>query len=356
MQTDYQPADAIRTPFLRIDYAKLMHNLDKAQATTKGYRAGLRPHFKAHKCLRIAKLQIGVGAVGITCATLDQASLLADNGVTEILVAYPVIVDQANRALVERLCSERGVTLGISSMEGARRLAEIRVSRPMKIAIEVDVGCKRTGVHPYEVAVLARTVLDLGLQLVGIFDYPGHGYMPGQSERAASDEFQIMSIAFEILHDAGFEKFFVSGGSTPTLNHGSAGVITDYRPGTYVFGDSQQLALGSVAKEEIALTVEATVVEANSDRVVIDAGGKALGRDSPRWLSGYGTALEGDLRIERLFDHHGVFPPIPTARVGDRMRVIPNNANSAVNQHGYFWVDMQDRRGLLRWRIDSPGR
>jgi D-serine deaminase-like pyridoxal phosphate-dependent protein len=301
-------------------------------------------------------MQIDIGAVGLTCATLDEASCLVDHGFRDILIAYPVIVDEANREIMERLCCTNAITVGISSSAGAELLAGIRGKWPMKVAIEVEVGCERTGVRPPDITGLANLVQNLGLRLVGIFAYPGHGYFPGRSKQAAIDEVQVLSLAAESLRAAGFVNFYVSGGSTPTLNYSSVGIITEYRPGTYVFGDCEQLALGSMAKADVALTIESTVVEASPHRVVIDAGGKALGRDRPGWLLGYGTTLKGDSRIEKLFDHHGILQPIPGAKVGDRIQVIPNNANSAVNMHNYFWVDMQDKGGLLRWRLDSPTR
>ena len=40
-----------------------------------------------------------------------------------------------------------------------------------------------------------------------------------------------------------------SAGSTPTMPYARPGVVTEYRPGTSVFGDRQQLTLGSVGRD-----------------------------------------------------------------------------------------------------------
>jgi len=79
-------------------------------------------------------------------------------------------------------------------------------------------------------------------------------------------------------------------GSTPTPGLSLRGGITDMRPGTYIYGDANQVALGSQRLEDCALGVVATVVSTPaSDRAVVDAGSKALSADlRVAGLSGYG--------------------------------------------------------------------
>ena len=110
--------------------------------------------------------------------------------------------------------------------------------------------------------------------------------LPGQSRRGREEERRALSEAAVALARAGFEPRHVSAGSTPTMPYARSGVATEYRPGTYVFGDRQQLTLGSVSRAQLSLTVVATVIAVHGERVVLDAGGKALGRDAPRWLEG----------------------------------------------------------------------
>jgi D-serine deaminase-like pyridoxal phosphate-dependent protein len=53
----------------------------------------------------------------------------------------------------------------------------------------------------------------------------------------------------------------VSGGSSPTAweTHRVRG-LTEFRPGTYVYNDRNQVTLGVCRREDCALTVLATVV------------------------------------------------------------------------------------------------
>jgi len=108
-----------------------------------------------------------------------------------------------------------------------------------------------------------------------------------------------------------------------------------------VFGDRQQLTLGAVKRTQLSLTVVATVIATHGARVVLDAGGKALGRDGPRWLEGFGQLADGsEALIGRLYDHHSVierYSGEPLA-VGDRVAIVPNNANSTMALLQSVWI------------------
>ena len=171
--------------------------------------------------------------------------------------------------------------------------------------------------------------------------YPGNAYLPGMAEAAADAETAALEQSVSELESAGFSPRVVSAGSTPTMRFAANGVVTEYRPGTYVFGDCQQVALGSLPADRVAAGVVSTVISVHHDRIVLDAGGKAVGRNSPYWLAGYGRvgSPNGDV-ITRLFDHHAVCDePVHEYSLGDRVLVVPNDINAAVNLHAWLhWV------------------
>ena len=83
--------------------------------------------------------------------------------------------------------------------------------------------------------------------------------------------------------------------------------------------------------------------------MVLDAGGKALGRDAPRWLEGYGLLANGsEALIGRLYDHHSVIESYrgERLRVGDRVAVVPNNANSTMALMRSAWVTEDGERAV----------
>jgi D-serine deaminase-like pyridoxal phosphate-dependent protein len=137
----------------------------------------------------------------------------------------------------------------------------------------------------------------------------------------------------------------VSAGSTPTARflHGASG-LTEMRPGTYVFYDNLQVALGTIDDERCALSIAVTVVSRPApDRAVIDAGSKTFGLDrgahSSSPLTDFGRVIDADGRLVRLSEEHGVLDvPVDSAiAVGDRIRIVPNHVCSVSNLGRQFY-------------------
>jgi D-serine deaminase-like pyridoxal phosphate-dependent protein len=126
----------------------------------------------------------------------------------------------------------------------------------------------------------------------------------------------------------------LSGGSTPTAEAGVAAPLTEVRPGTYVFGDRQQMVLAGLTEHDVALVVAARVVSApRPGEAVLDCGSKALSSDRPGWLSGHGLILEApEATIVTLSEEHAVVHGLSAPlRIGDLVRVIPNHVCTVVN-------------------------
>ena len=80
----------IRTPALLVDMTAMESNLKKMAAFFAEGPTKLRPHYKNHKCVALARRQLAQGANGITCATLSEAEVLAGSGIQGILVKAPI--------------------------------------------------------------------------------------------------------------------------------------------------------------------------------------------------------------------------------------------------------------------------
>jgi D-serine deaminase-like pyridoxal phosphate-dependent protein len=110
--------------------------------------------------------------------------------------------------------------------------------------------------------------------------------------------------------------------------------VTDARPGTYVFGDRQQLRLTEMASERLALVVAARVVSTpRPGEAVLDAGSKALSSDRPPWLAGYGwLPARPEALVAAITEQHAVVTGVaPSLRIGDLVAVVPNHVCTAVN-------------------------
>jgi D-serine deaminase-like pyridoxal phosphate-dependent protein len=139
----------------------------------------------------------------------------------------------------------------------------------------------------------------------------------------------------------------------------SAGAVTEQRAGTSVYGDRQQWVLGAIPAEGCAVAVAATVVSVHADRVVLDAGAKALTKDRAPFLTGYG-AIVGfpDLVIERLNDYHGVVaapPGVERPRLGDVVAVIPNHVCPVIDLVDAV-VAVSPGGSVAEWPVDARGR
>ena len=91
------------TPALLIDLDVLETNLAEMAAVAARAGVGLRPHTKTHKSPEIARMQVAAGAAGITCAKLGEAEVMADAGLDDLLIAFPLVGEDKLRRLGELL-------------------------------------------------------------------------------------------------------------------------------------------------------------------------------------------------------------------------------------------------------------
>src|SRR4051812_48748341 len=220
------------TPYLAVDLDVLDRNLDRTAALARAKGVTLRPHAKTHKCPEIARRQLDLGAVGLTVATLGEAEVFVEHGSTDVFVAYPVWLDDARAHRLRALAERATVAVGIDSALSAARLGHLVPG--LAVLVEVDSGQHRTGVPPVEAGDVAAVARAAGLDVRGVFTFPGHGYAPEGRQSAARDEAAALTMAADSLLARQIEPRVLSGGSTPTLEASLAtGVATELRPGVY---------------------------------------------------------------------------------------------------------------------------
>ena len=327
------PSD-LETPAVVVDVSRVERNLSRMAAAAAAAGVALRPHAKTHKCVEIAQRQLAHGAAGLTVATLAEAELFASGGCPSVFIAYPLWAGSGDRgARLAALAERTGLRVGVDSAAAAARLAGAVPG--LRVLIEIDSGQHRSGVLPDRVAALAASCADLGLSVLGAFTHPGHAYgSPSAVGEVAEDERVALAAAGAALTDYVDGTPVLSGGSSPTAAFGLAAPLSEVRPGTYVFGDRQQMHLSHVAADDVALVVAARVVSApRPGEAVLDAGSKALSSDRPAWLAGHGLILEApEATIATLSEEHAVVTGLETPlRVGDLVRVVPNHVCTVVN-------------------------
>lgn len=350
--------DDLETPAAVVFPDRLEANLARMAEVADAAGVRLRPHAKTHKCSAIARRQLALGADGITVATLAEAEAFAESGCDDIFIAYPLWAGGGRARRVRALHERARLRVGVDGVDAAAVLAAAvsGSGRPLTVLIEIDCGQHRSGVATDQVAALAADCLRLGLDVAGAFTHPGHAYgNPDRVSAAADDELAALIKAAEALEPLIGRPAELSGGSTPTVLAGPAHPLTEVRPGTYVFGDRQQMALIALPETAVALVVAGRVVSAARDgEVVIDAGSKALSSDRPDWLEGYGWLPEHpEATVHALSEEHAVIHGLATMpRVGDLVAVVPNHVCSAVNLAEQLVV-VADGRVTDVWSLDA---
>ncbi len=357
--------EQLETPIPIVDLDRLAHNLDRMSAYATLHDLRLRPHVKTHKSPRIAADQLRLGAVGLTCATLREAEIMADV-CDDLLIAYPP-VGSARLERLARLPAEVRVAVAaddaaaLDALSVAARLGH----RRFDVYVEADPGMHRVGVaSPAQAVVIAQQISrTTALDFAGLLFYPGHIREPLPAQTAALSRLGEQIAEFrEALTDVGLPPRVVTGGSTPAAwrMHEVPGV-TEVRPGTYVYNDRTTASIGACDWEDCALTVLATVVStAVKGQVVVDAGTKALGREPLRAEGdGYGALLDHPgIVVSRMSEEHGILDISKSPwrpRLGDQVRIVPNHVCIVV----HLFDEILGVRGHVvetRWPVAARGR
>lgn len=356
----------IATPAVVIEAETLDRNLRRMADYCKLHGLALSPHTKTHKIPQIARMQVQYGASSITVAKLGEAEVMADAGLNNITVVYPLWGGSNWRRLAE-LANGVRIAVAMDSLAIAEGISRAAQSAEVEVGIrlEFDTGLRRCGISPEADAIeVARRIRALpNLRWEGISVYPGHimGNRASREVEIAVENHRLHQL-YELLDSASIPYPVVSGGNTPAAfeSHRFHGV-TEIRPGTYVFNDRNTVDAESVSLEDCAATVLTTVVSTSvRGRAIIDAGSKTLAADT--LLSGaknyYGYVREHpDYLIEDLSEEHGhiAVPPGAAIRLGDRLRVIPNHICPCINLHDHVYF-VSGERVLDRVPVAGRGK
>src|SRR5437879_3718953 len=89
--TPDQTLDVLESPQLVLDLDQIDANLHYLQSACRKHGIALRVHFKSLKCAGLARYLSAAGVSALLCAKLNEAEVLADAGITDILVANEII-------------------------------------------------------------------------------------------------------------------------------------------------------------------------------------------------------------------------------------------------------------------------
>lgn len=350
----------VDTPALVIDLDALERNLRRMADFFAPLPCKLRPHAKTHKCTEIARRQVKLGAIGITCAKLGEAEAMAAGGIEDILIANQVVGNRKIQRLAA-LARRAMLTVAVDDLANACEIAEAarRVGAAVGVLIEVDTGMGRCGL-PADRAAIVRVAQELarmpGLRFRGLMGYEGHAVLvEDAADRRAKAEAAAHTLlaCVQAVRRAGIPAEVVSGGGTGTYDITSQlPGITEIQAGSYVFMDARYARVKP--EFENALFVAATVVSRPTpERVVLDAGMKSLSHEF-----GLPTVVEpAGLKLASLSEEHATCTaegPCDLAP-GDQVWLLPTHCCTTVNLHDRYWC-VRDGKVAATWPIEARGK
>jgi len=361
-----QSTASLPTPFLIMEEEIVKRNIRRIQDYADHHGFAVRPHTKTHKSLRLARMQLDSGAIGLAVAKVAEAEVMAKLDPLDLTVAYPAVgITRAER--LAKLSLIQKINVAVDSEYHLNELSNEAVKHGATIGIQVmfDAGLHRCGTaDPGRIVRLAQYAEEhAGLRFDGIQMYLGHLY--GEAVKDPQNFNRINRLwepVYKALCAAGLAPETISSGSTPSLfDTHRVRHVNEIRVGTAVLNDYFVLKFDHCILNDCAARVVATVVsDAAAGRVIIDAGSKAL---SAKQLLRHETLEMGyiveypDARIFRLHEEHGWVdvsqcghPP----RTGDRLSIIPVNVSLCINLYDHFYFITRSGR-LQKERVDARG-
>jgi D-serine deaminase-like pyridoxal phosphate-dependent protein len=344
----------LSTPALLLDLETLRANLALMSAGMRDVATTLRAHVKVHKSPHIARLQVEYGAIGVGCATVWEAIVMARAGIDDVFVINEIIGAEKTRALA-LLAREAHVKVAVDDLVQIDQLSRAAVAAHSSIGvfIDVDEGMHRAGVTTGEEALpLARRISEAdGMEFIGLTGYEGHCSLEfDRTNRVAMAREAMGTLTGISAHLAaeGYPCKIVSAAGTGTWEVTSRYPgVTEIQPGSYATMDGHHRGLDP--RFGWAVTVLATVISRRPDRIVLDAGSKTVGASR-------GVLKDHDLEAYRFDEEHSIFNTDghTALTTGDTVEILCNYTPFAISYFEAYHV-LEGGRVVDIWPVLPRG-
>ncbi len=279
-----QPLDALDSPQLLLDLDIIDANLRRMFDAGKERGVNVRTHFKSLKCGGLAQYIQARGGATFLAAKLNEAEVLADAGITDILIANQIVGPHKMQRLAN-LARRVQLRVCVDQMDNVEQLSRAMQAggATLGVLIEIDIGMARCGIPPGEAAIplAQRIAKSPGLRFDGLQGYDGHlQLMEDAKEKRAKclQGLEQLVGTRRFIEKAGIPVSIVTGAGTGTWEFvaGYPGV-TEIQPGSFVLMDS----IYHTVRPEFgcALSILAAVLSVRPRWYNLDAGSKAISKD-----------------------------------------------------------------------------
>ena len=275
----------ITEPTLLLDNNKCLANIRAMAEKAKKNDLILRPHFKTHQSREIGRWFRPFGVNKITVSSLKMAEYFAEDGWTDITVAFPVNVLEMER--INALAGKIQLNLLVESVEAVKLLLKGLI-HPVALFLKIDTGNRRTGINPNNKTII-NAILEIIeasnlLEFKGFLSHAGHSYKSNGKEaiKKVHQESKRLMVGVKQAYLDRYPGLIASIGDTPSCSTmDDFDGIDEIRPGNYVFYDLTQWGIGACTLDEIAVALACPVVAKHSDRseIVVYGGGVHFSKD-----------------------------------------------------------------------------
>jgi D-serine deaminase-like pyridoxal phosphate-dependent protein len=328
---------SVTEPVLLLDEQKCRRNIQHMTDKAARHDIRFRPHFKTHQSRHIAEWFREAGTSSITVSSMRMAAYFAAYGWDDITVAFPV--NTLEHELINRLARHINLGLLVADIEDTLLLSKV-IRYPAGVWIKIDTGTRRTGVLPEDNKTIDAIIETIersdNLSFIGFLTHAGQSYNCRNQKEIMKVHRESIALLVSVADDyrSTYPDLGISVGDTPTCSVADEfSMISEIRPGNFVFYDLMQACISSCTKKEIAVAVACPVVARHADRneiskECIDPGdskivfGEMVRIDNNDWSE----PVEG-CYISKLSQEHGtlkvtdeVFREIA---VGDVVAILP---------------------------------
>src|SRR5690242_494071 len=342
--------DDLPTPCMVVDLEIFDKNLQTMAAHCRNTGIHLRGHVKVHKSPEIARRQIALWSIGVTCATVGDCQLMSRAGIHGVLLTrQPTSRNNIGRVIA---LAKRDASFGtvVDDPLAADWLQEAAAREGVKLRTVVDVyaGLTRHGIEPGAQALeLAKKVdSSKNLKLVGLMGYSGGAsHTKGWTERKKKSQDDLAGCLESVAaaRRAGLPVEIVTGGSTGTYNIDSESkALTELQAGSFVFMDTLYRQIGGKNDPAVysdfgpALTVMTTVISKRHPRqCTIDAGNKALLRPTDQ------VKRRPEVEVQNQGAEYGILKwkdGDQEFKLGERVELYPSNLDMSTNVYDRYYV------------------
>jgi D-serine deaminase-like pyridoxal phosphate-dependent protein len=344
------PLSGVDTPAALLDLDLFENNASRLHRYLAEHGRTWRPHVKAHKSPELARRQLEVGAIGITCAKLSEAEVMVASGISEVLIANQ-LGTPAKWQRAAALQRDAHVIVCVDDPVHLQWAANAALAAGVTIPlfIEVDVGMRRAGVTSDQDAVdlAAATTAMPGIELAGLMGYEGH--LPrvwpwAEKVSRCADALGSLISAARAVRAAGYPVDIVSSGGTGTFEAtAELPLLTECQAGGGCMMDRFYAEECHVDLAPALTLLTTTISVRPAGRAVVDAGFKALG-----WLTGFSlprVLSPAGVEVAALSAEHGMLALDDDAlHVGDQVQLIPSYSDAMLFLHDYL---IGHRQGLV---------